>query len=468
MRHPKKGILLSTIIFLTFIAISLYGAYHGALQTRAFVREKELPAVGLAVSARLDKAAYRYKKVGEELLEGDVLRDWILSGEEDLDEVVTFMKKVRERYDLIDASLVSDKTEKYYNSDEVKKVISSFEKEYGVRIRLARKDGKVVYTTESDVEGKLTDKTLDTLVRKQADPMGVVFENGKQGSSLSWGTYLRDWNSYLLVDKPRDEIEADMRESMYSSFLPLAGMAFILFLISLFSVRYTFKIMRDSLQRKEKKILLQESALRFTARFVRRLDTSGEYKEAAKRILLWSKDASDQRNNGRNEKNGKTGREEKDAAYDSVEIQEVTGRETGTETATTDRKGEMPPEDVLEPVLLSVSSQAEKYTISLHWKLEKSGLLLGRDGAFALDIAFREICRHILDIGVPGIIIPIAGSPSDESYTVELASNIRRDYFSSEILEEVRKLLSIAGISLSTENTQQGMNLSIIIPRNER
>ncbi len=112
MKHANKGILLSTFIFITFTAISLYGAYHGALQVRTFIKEKELPAVGLAVSARLDKAAYRYKKIGEELLEGDVLRRWILSGEKDLEVAVEFMRDVRDRYDLIDASLVSDKTEK--------------------------------------------------------------------------------------------------------------------------------------------------------------------------------------------------------------------------------------------------------------------------------------------------------------------------------------------------------------------
>jgi len=73
-------------------------------------------------------------------------------------------------------------------------------------------------------------------------------------------------------------------------------------------------------------------------------------------------------------------------------------------------------------VLLNISTRAQKYTISLHGKLDASGLLLDRDEAFALDLALREICRHIIEIAVPGIIIPIAGSASEEGYTIELAS----------------------------------------------
>ncbi len=472
MKHANKGILLSTFIFITFTAISLYGAYHGALQVRTFIKEKELPAVGLAVSARLDKAAYRYKKIGEELLEGDVLRRWILSGEKDLEVAVEFMRDVRDRYDLIDASLVSDKTEKYYNTDytvlqlssdnerrdgwyylyrdsvdgvnidswyfeksgltqvfvnvpirdykgnfigvtgagihsaKVKEVIVTFEKEYGVRIQLARKDGKVVYTTEEGSSNELSKKTLDTLFRNQTDPMGSVFEGDGKSASIFWGIYLGDWNSYLVVEKQGDEIEANMRESMLSSFLPLGGLSLVLFLISIFTLRSTFKVMKASLEKKDKRLSLQKAALRFSGRFVQTLDVKGEHE-----------------------------------------------------------RGNIPPEEVLEPALLSISTWAEKHKIFLHSSLEKSGVLLDRDGAFALKVSVREICRHIFEIAVPGLIIPFAGFRADEAYTIEIATNIREAYFSAEILEEVEELLSVAGFSLSVENTSQRMmNIIISIP----
>ena len=494
MKYTTKGILLSAFILLIFITISLYGAYQGSLQVRNFIKEKELPAVGLAVSARLDKAAYRYKKIGEELLEGNALRRWILSGEKDPEVAVTFMREVRDRYDLLDASLVSDKTERYYNTDytvlqlspdnerrdgwyylyrdsvdgvnidswhfeksgltqvfvnvpifdhkgnyigvtgaginsaKVKEVIVTFEKEYGVRIQLARKDGKVVYTSEGGTKDELTEKTLDTLLRNQTDPMGIVFQGGGKSSSIFWGTYLGDWNSYLVVEKQGDEIEADMRESMLSSFLSLGGFALVLFLISIFTLRSTFKIMKASLEQKEKKISLQETALRFSGRFVRTLDVNGEYQKAMKMLLLWAGVPSEFWENNERE-------------YEKENI---------------------PPEEVLDPVLLTLSSRAEQHRISLHSSLEKSGLLVDRDEAFVLDVSVREICRHIFEIAVPGLIIPLAGFRGEEAYTIEIASNMRGSYFSAEILDEVRDLLLLAGFSLSVENSSQRM-LSIII-----
>ena len=523
MKYLHRGILLSTFILFTFLGISLYGTYRSALQTRTFIKEKELPAVGLAVSARLDKAAYRYKKIGEELLEGDVLRNWILSGEKDLDKVVMFMRKVRDRYDLIDASLVSDITEKYYNtdytvlqlspenekrdgwyylyresidgsnidswtfeesgltqvfvnvpildhngtyigvtgagihSDEVKEVIASFEKEYGVRIELARKDGKVIYTTDKRVGRYLSERTLDTLIRNQTEAMGTVFEGGGDTSSLFWGTYLSDWNSYLLVEKQGGKIAQDMRTSMLKSFLPLGGLALLLFLISIFTVRFTFKVMKASLEKKEKKLTLQETGLRVAARYVRMLDTKDEYEEAVKRMLLWAAGSSNYSRSGK-----------EDSGSNELNSDKTSPSE-GDTYAVVNRSGKTSPEELLDPVFLGISSRAQKYTISLHWKLDASGIVLDRDEAFALELGVRELCRHIFEIAVPGIIIPIAGGAAEEGYTIEFASNIHGDYFSSEILEELRALLSVFGITLSTESTSQGMmDLLIHIPRQDR
>ncbi len=84
---------------------------------RWFIANHELPAIGLAVSANLDRAAAKYQRVGEELLRDGFLRDWILDGEEDEEELRAFLETVRLRFGMMDASIVSDRTETYYGTD---------------------------------------------------------------------------------------------------------------------------------------------------------------------------------------------------------------------------------------------------------------------------------------------------------------------------------------------------------------
>lgn len=109
--------VLGVSVILGFFALTGFHALQEGRRTRKFIRDHEMKSLGMAVSANLDRTAAQYQRVGQELLRDGFLRNWILGGEEDERELRAFLEDVRARFDMMDASIVSDRTETYYGSD---------------------------------------------------------------------------------------------------------------------------------------------------------------------------------------------------------------------------------------------------------------------------------------------------------------------------------------------------------------
>lgn len=109
--------VLSVSVILGFFALTGFHALQEGRRTRDFIRDHEIQSLGMAVSANLDRTAAQYHRVGEELLRDGFLRDWILGGEQDEQELRAFLEEVRDRFNMMDASIVSDRTETYYGTD---------------------------------------------------------------------------------------------------------------------------------------------------------------------------------------------------------------------------------------------------------------------------------------------------------------------------------------------------------------
>lgn len=109
--------VIAATVVMGFLALTGFHAVQEGHRTRDFIRNHEIRSLGMAVSAGLYRAADRYHRAGEELLRDGFLRDWILDGERDGEELRTFLENVRSRFDMMDASIVSDRTETYYGTD---------------------------------------------------------------------------------------------------------------------------------------------------------------------------------------------------------------------------------------------------------------------------------------------------------------------------------------------------------------
>ncbi len=117
MRSTRMFVILSVAVLVGFLILTASHALQNGRRIRQFIYEHELPSIGLAVAANLDRTAAKYHRVGEELLRDGFLRDWILDGEQNEQELRAFMEETRARHNMLDASIVSDRTETYYGTD---------------------------------------------------------------------------------------------------------------------------------------------------------------------------------------------------------------------------------------------------------------------------------------------------------------------------------------------------------------
>lgn len=117
MNKLRTSYLLIVVVFLSFLIMTVFNTISEVSDIRAYMREREMPALGIAAYSRLNSTAAHYKMVGENLLKDDYIRNWITGGEEDVDQLTSFMSEVRDGCGLLDASLVSDLSETYYGTD---------------------------------------------------------------------------------------------------------------------------------------------------------------------------------------------------------------------------------------------------------------------------------------------------------------------------------------------------------------
>ncbi|MDC7226025.1 MAG: hypothetical protein PQJ61_04590 [Spirochaetales bacterium] len=109
--------ILPIVIIAAFGFLLILDAINEIAGIKNYTRDTEMPLLGTAAAAIFDNIAMMYEKAGFQLLEDGYIVNWILNGEQDPDELSSYMKKVRDANDLLDASLISDVTEMYYGTD---------------------------------------------------------------------------------------------------------------------------------------------------------------------------------------------------------------------------------------------------------------------------------------------------------------------------------------------------------------
>lgn len=334
MSDSRVYIIVSAVIFSTFIALTGFSAYRDSREALVFIKEREIPALGLATASQLDVAAFRYKRAGEELLRDGFIRDWILSGEKDVSALRGFMDGIRDRHGLLDASIVSDRTETYYgtdgrvltlspdnwerdgwyylyreamvnsnidfwyypetgiigmyvnvpifdrdgsflgvtgggiNAEEFSRILKSFEQTRGINIYLARRDGRLVYSTDrSLLEGEVKDlndlwekPVTEKLRRDQRNTVGLIMEPaGTQGPVL-WGKYLEDWDTFLVVERKTEAIASSMRKTVLRSLIAGGVFAASLFILTLAAFHIAYKRVQQ-IQKKEEAVSMRQRAV---------------------------------------------------------------------------------------------------------------------------------------------------------------------------------------------------------------
>ncbi|BCS89397.1 sensor domain-containing diguanylate cyclase [Pseudodesulfovibrio sediminis] len=119
----KLLLALTLILLSSFVVTSLINY----TVTRDAVREEllnsSLPLTGKNIYSEIQTAMMRPIMVSSSMANDTFLKDWVLNGEKDEEEITRYLSRLKEKYNFITAFFVSATTDKYYYQDGILKEI---------------------------------------------------------------------------------------------------------------------------------------------------------------------------------------------------------------------------------------------------------------------------------------------------------------------------------------------------------
>jgi len=206
------------VLWLSLILIAGFGstAAVGYLAARDAIQqgtaEQALPLTGDFVYSAIQKDLLRPLIVSAQMAQDSFVRDWLLNGELDQEQIVKYLREVRQKTNAVSSYLVSDLSRNYYYANGILKTVSETDPRdqwyYRVRqiksayetkadLDQANRDNLTIFVNYriQDYEGKFIGVTgigftVDTLKRlidsyQQRFHRGISFVDSKGGVILS-------------------------------------------------------------------------------------------------------------------------------------------------------------------------------------------------------------------------------------------------------------------------------------------
>jgi len=121
-----KGLfgVLGVLLVVGFTATSLSSFFVSRDALERALTDDALPLTGDTIFSEIQRDLLRPVFISSLMAHDTFVRDWLLSGEQDQDRIVRYLREVKERYGTITSFLVSDRTGAYYYADGKLKVVS--------------------------------------------------------------------------------------------------------------------------------------------------------------------------------------------------------------------------------------------------------------------------------------------------------------------------------------------------------
>lgn len=117
-------LLLGLLLSAGFMATSLSSYFVSRDSIRASIIDRELPLTSDNVYTEIQKDLVRPIFVSSMMASDTFLRDWVLRGEKNVDEMTRYLKEVQDRYGAFTAFFVSERSSTYYQNKGVLKHVS--------------------------------------------------------------------------------------------------------------------------------------------------------------------------------------------------------------------------------------------------------------------------------------------------------------------------------------------------------
>ncbi|NQD93374.1 GGDEF domain-containing protein [Pseudomonas sp. CrR25] len=119
------SLLLSLLVLLGcgFLATSL-ASYYAALESiRSNIVNTELPLTSDNVYSEIQKDLVRPVLISSMMARDTFVRDWVMAGEQDIEQMTRYLREVQEHYGAVTSFFVSDRSQTYYQAKGVLKQV---------------------------------------------------------------------------------------------------------------------------------------------------------------------------------------------------------------------------------------------------------------------------------------------------------------------------------------------------------
>ena len=127
-KHQKRlVIVISVLLIVGFLLASLTSYFIAIKSLHDQIVFNELPLTSDNIYSEIQRDLLRPVFISSLMASDTFLRDWVLQGEKDVDEITRYLQEITQRYDAFTAFFVSDNTQNYYHVDGVLKQVSPTE-----------------------------------------------------------------------------------------------------------------------------------------------------------------------------------------------------------------------------------------------------------------------------------------------------------------------------------------------------
>lgn len=124
----KKMVIFLAILLITgFVLTSLFSYFVSRSSIRQSILNSELPLTSDNIYSEIQRDLLKPIFISSLMANDTFMRNWIIEGENDIDEIKQYLGEIKREYDTITAFFVSEKTKRYYFPGGILKTVNEQE-----------------------------------------------------------------------------------------------------------------------------------------------------------------------------------------------------------------------------------------------------------------------------------------------------------------------------------------------------
>jgi signal transduction histidine kinase len=156
--HSSVLLILATLLVLGFMTTSLASYFASRDAIRQNIIDTELPLTSDNAYSEIQRDLVQPIVISNMMAHDTFLRDWVLDGETDTPRITNYLREIMNNYGAVTTFFISDKTQKYYQTNGVLKMVNpaNAHDTWYYRTRKASEPYAIEVDTDEANHGRLT------------------------------------------------------------------------------------------------------------------------------------------------------------------------------------------------------------------------------------------------------------------------------------------------------------------------